>query len=119
LEWLTTQNKTPKAKKTKKKKKQTMFWGLLGSRHVQTSLDNMFFFWFLFLFVSLFFWFLWFFDSLGLNQINRDESKPNLIHLASKAFLSNHYSQNLVCETCTVCLGDVQFSFSGVKPLGM
>jgi hypothetical protein len=35
---LITQN--PPKKKKKHKKKKTMFWGLLGSRHVQTSLEN-------------------------------------------------------------------------------
>ena len=36
----------------KPKKTKNNVWGLLGSRHVQTSLENIVFF------VSLFFWFL-------------------------------------------------------------
>jgi hypothetical protein len=74
LEWLTIQNKT----------KKTMFWGLLGSRHVQTRLENMFLF--CFFLVSLFFWFLWVFDSLGFTQIN-----PNFI--SSKHFFAGNVAQ--------------------------
>ena len=51
-----------------------MFLGLLGSRHVQTSLENIIgcgFFAFFGFFVS-FFSFLWVFDSLGLVKINPD-----------------------------------------------
>ena len=54
--------------------KKQMFLGLLGSRHVQTSLENIMLFGILcFLLVSLFLFFVSLgFDSLGLVQINPD-----------------------------------------------
>ena len=67
---------------------------LFGSRHVQTSLENIvFFFCFFDFFVSLGFWFL---------KINPDLSKPNPIHVAPKAFLPNHCFKDLVCKICAV-----------------
>ena len=76
-------------------KQQNTFWGLLGSRHNQTSLENLFFVFvgvFVFVFLFVFGLFLWAFDSSGLIQINADYSNPNRIRfILPKAFLSSHY----------------------------
>ena len=68
--------------KQNKTREKTMFWGRLGYKHVQTSLETcfIFIFWFVclccllwFLLVSFgFFWFLLVFDSLGRIRINPD-----------------------------------------------